>query len=424
MSRERYCKAYCAVFLAVITAVPCPASPRRRASDSSSGKAAGAASEKTETEPQHLFTVPGGSILRVSITAPFKTSTLQPGQVLKGKILKRVYAGDQEVIPDGTPVELVVDKIEKHKTGFKGTMSRVDSVRTLSGNRNFSDEVSFRSATLAIPGESRVPLNVSFVQGGYIVRLHSHKSDVELGGTSKMEIMGLVPIAGNVTTAIKGKNQWQQYRHPVLTLRLQKPARVMVRGDLAPGPVPFSGELASGTHARLLLLTPLGSEASHENDKFTMRVLEPIEQDGQAVIPEGSVLQGHVSSIERPRRMSRPGAVHLIFDKVYLGRSSAPILAASLKAPDAGPDAAASGAPQATGKRALRKTVYDKGAAMVDSEAGSDAMDVASYFTPPLASTGVGMAMYLGRHGREVSLPRFSEIEVIFNAPVKIAAQH
>ena len=424
MSRERYPHARLVVLLALMTAITCAASPRKFPSGASSGKSTRSSSENSDTEPQHSITVPGGSILRVSITAPFKTSALQPGQVLKGKVLKRVYVGDQEVIPDGTPVDLVVDKIEKHKAGFKGSVSRLDSVRTLSGNRNFSDEVGFRSAILAIPGEPPVPLNVSFVQGGYIVRLHSHKDDVELGGTSKMEIMGLVPIAGNVTTAMKGKNQWQQYRHPILTLRLQKSARVMVRGDLAPGPIPFSGELASGTHARLLMLTPLGSEASHENDKFTARVLEPIEQDGQPAIPEGSVLQGHVTKIERPRRMSRPGAVHLAFDKVYLGKSSAPILAASLQAPDAGKDAAASGTPQATEKRGLKKTVYDKGSAMVDSEAGSDAMDVASYFTPPLANTGVGMAMYMGRHGREVSLPRFSEIEIIFNAPVKIAAAH
>lgn len=421
MTRERYSDVCLVVVLALLTAIACAAAPHKSPNGPSS---TGSSSENIGSEPQHPFTVPGGSILRVSITAPFKTSALQPGQVLRGKVLKGIYVGDQEVIPDGSPIDLVVDQIEKHKAGFKGTVSRIDSVRTLSGNRNFSDEVSFRSATLAIPGEVPVPLHVSFVQGGSIVRLHSNKDDIVLGGTSKMEIMGLVPIAGNVTTAIKGRNQWQQFRHPILTLRLQKPARIMVRGDLAPGPIPFSGELASGTHARLLLLAPLGSEDSHENDKFMVRVLEPIEQDGQPTIPEGSVLQGHVTKIERPRRMSRPGAVHLSLDKVYLGRSSAPILAASLKAPDAGKDAAPPGTPQPTEKRGLKRTVSDKGSSMVNSQAGSDAMDVASYFTPPLASTGVGMALYMGRHGREVSLPRFSEIEVIFNAPVKITAQH
>ncbi len=98
------------------------------------------------------------------------------------------------------------------------------------------------------------------------------------------------------------------------------------------------------------------------------------------------------------------------------------MLAAALKAPDAGIDTGAPADPAAQ-KKGVRKTVYDKGSSMVNSEAGSDALDVASYFTPPLASTGLGLAMYMGRRGREVSLPRMSEMEIIFDAPVKIAAQ-
>ncbi len=418
MSRQQYSSRSQLIFVGLLITVACTATPRKATHVDTAAKSLSSA----DGEPRHTFTVPAGAVLRVTITAPFNTSKLQPGQVLEGKMAKPVFVGDQEVISQGVPVDVMVEQVAKPKTGIKGKISRIDSMRTLSGNRNISDEISFKAASVKIPDELPVPLNVSFVQGGYIIRLHSHKEDVELGGLSKMEIMGLVPFAGNVTTAFRGKNQWQMYRHPILTLRLQKSAKVVVRGELAPPPVSFSGELASGTHARLLLLNALGSETSKENDKFTARVLQPIEQDGQPAIPEGSVIQGHVTRIETPRRMSRAGAVHLGFDKVYLGKRSAPMLAAALQAPDAGTETGAPADPSVQ-KKSVRKTVYDKGSSMVKSEAGSDAMEVASYFTPPLASTGLGLAMYMGRRGREVSLPRMSEMEIIFDAPVKIAAQ-
>ncbi len=273
MSRQQNANRSLLIFIGLLVTVACLASPQKATHADSAAKSL----PSDDGELRHAFTVPAGAVLRVSITAPFNTSKLQPGQVLEGKMAKPVFVGDQEVISEGVPVDVMVDQVAKQRPGIKGRISRIDSVRTLSGNRNISDEISFKAASVKIPDELPVPLNVSFVQGGYIIRLHSHKQDVELGGLSKMEIMGLVPIAGNVTTAIRGKNQWQQYRHPILTLRLQKPAKVVVRGDLAQPPVPFSGELASGTHARLLLLNALGSETSKENDKFTARVLEPIE---------------------------------------------------------------------------------------------------------------------------------------------------
>lgn len=72
---------------------------------------------------------------------------------------------------------------------------------------------------------------------------------------------------------------------------------------------------ADGT-LRLSLLTPITSK-SPSGSSFLARLENSVQIQGTTVLPEGSVVEGHLETV-RARRMMRPGALRMIFDGVKL----------------------------------------------------------------------------------------------------------
>jgi len=73
-----------------------------------------------------------------------------------------------------------------------------------------------------------------------------------------------------------------------------------------------------GTIVALSMETSLSSETARVGDRFRARVKTPVVVNNQVVIPEGSYIEGHVSSVEPARRASRSGTIGVDFDRLIL----------------------------------------------------------------------------------------------------------
>lgn len=74
-------------------------------------------------------------------------------------------------------------------------------------------------------------------------------------------------------------------------------------------PGPRREDIPAGTALTLVLETPLSTETSREGERVTARVERATSEDGDVVLPGGSVLRGRVTEVDRAGRVS--GRAHL-----------------------------------------------------------------------------------------------------------------
>jgi hypothetical protein len=93
-----------------------------------------------------------------------------------------------------------------------------------------------------------------------------------------------------------------------------------------------------GTIIPLKMESHLSSRDSQTGDPFTASVIHDVELSGQGgpsvndngdrqlIIPAGSRVEGHVTTVDRAERMSRPGTIAVTFDRlVFPGGASVPL---------------------------------------------------------------------------------------------------
>jgi len=304
----------------------------------------------------------------------------------------------------------------------------VDTLRSLGLNHHNLYEVSLRAATVKLPSGAEVPMELRFIRGGEEVRLQANREgEMKVGGTTGKDLAQHAPGVSQVAKIKHGKHQVQEYRHPVAMLevaraaRLELPAQSEVeRATVQPVTIP------EGTHAEFLLLTELRASDSKRGDTFQARLVDPIFQpDGRLLVPEGSVLDGHIARLERPRRMSRAASMYLVFDRLTEPGGDSQKVAASLTAADVGKKAPVTmdsegGLHGKGGARSLAKRVA-VGAA--SQQVADEAVEIATHAVAPYASAGVGLFVLLEGHGNDVDLPQSSDLQVVFGRPLTVPGQ-
>jgi hypothetical protein len=83
-----------------------------------------------------------------------------------------------------------------------------------------------------------------------------------------------------------------------------------------PGPTSLAQVAPTEGTVRLSLLTPVTSK-SPPGSSFLARLEQPVQMEGTTVLPQGSVVEGHLETVHA-RRIMRPGALRMIFDRVKL----------------------------------------------------------------------------------------------------------
>src|ERR1700675_201191 len=147
------------------------------------GGAAPSVSQRAPAGVEYL--VPKGTFLRMTMGGPLKMSRLGSGNELDGELARPLYVVDREVLPAGSHIHLVVETVEKERVQEKkGLAERLDSARKLGLGRKYDYHVTFRSASLTLPSGSTLPLRVTFIQGGKLVRLEDKRQEAQGGGAA------------------------------------------------------------------------------------------------------------------------------------------------------------------------------------------------------------------------------------------------
>ena len=323
-------------------------------------------------------------------------SKLKPGDALTGTLARPVYHGYNQIFPAGSKVQLAVDRIERLKKAPHAD-DRPFAIR-LFAPRHQSTPV-FRSATVTRPDGTKLPLAATFLK-------FTRKMEIRQGSASKKAAPA----------------------QPALILS----------ADLAGAPPSGNAEpvtLEAGARARVILMQDLSASKSRRGDRFQAMLAEPLRQGTKVVLPAGSMFEGLITKRVPPRRLSRPGTLALSFTGLtFRGVVPAPI-SASLSAVEVDqgshmkldPEAAIhGGSPGVT--RMLIETGVAAGLAKVTDDSLqlvlelliSTATDASTAGTARIAAACVSGIFMLSRHGRDVILPKYTQMEVTLNRTVSL----
>jgi hypothetical protein len=406
--------------------------------EESSGTGKAAVPAATSAKPQ---SIPVGAILRLSLSKPVRTSKLHAGSELDGQLSRPVYVFDRMAIPAGSRVHLVVDSIEKEKAK-QDFAERLNSALTLGLDRKYLEHVKLRSATLATPSGTTYSMHLAFLDAGEVVRIETKSDEVKVGNTTGEAMAKSAPGVGKVTSIKKNKQAVEKTLHPMASLQLEEPfplagieaqlpaattpsAEAPTTAGAGNAPPEAAGRLVlpAGTHARLLLLKQLNAAEIHAGDTFEARLLEPIRNGDRLLLPEGVVFDGKVKKVIPPRRASRPASMYLGFERCVFPGGTASTVNASLTggefsgSRDLNMDPEGGMHGRGPGAKQTLKTLVE---AAVLQDAVDEAVELASHAAAPYVSLPIAFASLIGRHGQNVVLPQYSELEIVFDRPVTI----
>ena len=354
-----------------------------------------------------------------------------PGTQLEGKLARGVYWRDTEVFPKGSTVRLVVDKIESGKKSY-AVDDRPFVIHVFAPRHELVAR--FLSVNVLAPGGAEVPLRATFIALTQRAELRAE--------TAKPAAR-----AGNSTAGEGGSAPKVQQQKPVppwvLTLQVEPegttfPALAEARAGIhasAPAICPEPCTIADGTRMPLVLLAGLSAAKNHQGQTFQAVVLEPVLVGSTIAIPQGSILQGVLAKRVPPRRLYRPGSLNLLFTHVTLPNGSATAIAASpISAEvDRGThmtmDSEGRIHAQNPGKARFLldfgvtggiSKVSDDTTQLIIEAISSTATDASTAGVARFAAMGASGIFLLTRHGRDVILPPYTEMDVSLSRAVSL----
>lgn len=377
----------------------------------------------SETSPtQNTTTVPAAQgdwnfsstssmYLRVLPDPHAKLSKAKPGDIIEGKLSQGVYVGDRELIPANSRIHLTVQKLERRRRVPNDHWPWVINAFT---PRHQNSPV-FESATVTLPDGKEVRLRVQ------LISIADEKSIRQKRAAS--------PSSGSNTKAKSAKTDLG----PVLSLEAQALDQDPPAKQFAPPENPFT--LAAGTSARIVLLGSVSASRSHPGDTVQARLVEPLRDGPTIVVPAGATLVGEVVKSQHPRMLSRAGSLLLRFTSLRLPDGTASPIAASISGLHLNQrshttlDAEGNMKGDHPGKAWMLLNVgataglakaADDGLQLVIEAIVSTATDVSTAGTGRIAATAVSAIFLATRHGRDVVLPKFAEVEIVLDRPVTI----
>lgn len=184
-----------------------------------------------------------------------------------------------------------------------------------------------------------------------------------------------------------------------------------------------AAEIPQGSHALLRLVNSVTTRTAQEGDYVYMRTASPIAVDGRILVPEGSYVQGVVSSCKRSGRVSGRAELGIRIEKLTLSSGQVVQISPRLGSVDA----------EGSGQKVNKENGITQGGSQ-----GADAARVATLGGTGAAVGGmidrswtgagigagaggaVGLASVLLTRGREVELRQGSTVDVVFDRAVTV----
>lgn len=279
---------------------------------------------------------------------------------------------------------------------------------------------SFSAALIYRSDGKEVPLEVSL--------LSAARSRYVSVGSRTEKPSGVSPSRfhrkGEMTLAFEAKKSWAE--------RTLSPTSTEIANQ--------ETAIAAGTRAKVVLLEALTASTNRAGDSFQARIIEPVQAGGTVALPEGTLLEGQIAKVKRPRWLSRSGALLLTFNRVMLPGEAPGLVSASVAGAQMDADSRSridhegglhGGHPGKLwmlvnlGATSGMAKAVDDGTQLVIEALASTATDASTAGVARIAATCISGLFMITRHGRGVSLPKFTEMEIVFNRSVSLpAARH
>ena len=389
-----------------------------------------AAGERLEQENRVLEE---GTVLRLVVQGSGKDVRLRPGETHEWSLLRAVFAKDRQVIPVGSRLRMLLESAPRRDATWKAVAHCfLNGLREPEGCKR-DPNISVKSASLTLPDSTKMSLDLSLIRiartfqvgaaGGSARQTQEGRTE-EKRASARDRAIGRSGAAENQRTLILRLNQ--RIVFPELALSYAVATTKSSSGEAT---------LQTGTQIRLMLLTPLRASKNHEGDTVQARLLEPVQQDGRLVLPEGVLVEGRITHLVPPRRLQRPGSFRLsLFMVTPEGFSGTPLSASVVYAETDERDllkvdaeGTLRGGPQ--GKKAqlarlgvsfltgkIADDLFETGLKLTVASVSSGAAATAARYV----GMGTALLMFLGSRGKDVTLPQFSELDLTLTRPAAV----
>jgi hypothetical protein len=354
--------------------------------------------------------------LKIRLDSPLKVSKLKPGDEVSGKLVQDVYWGTTDVFPASSAVRLIVDRLERRRRPPNDHWPWV--IKAFTPRHELWPVFHIASATSA--DGTRVPLEVSLI---------SANKEVEIEPKPKK---GSSPTISEVVTPHKTRVELG----PLLTLIASTQTGTNVGANATPT-APVS--IPAGTQAKVILLGDISASKSHARDSFQARLVEPIFLESRVLLPEGTLFEGRILKSEAPRTLSRAGSIFLTFTSMTLPGGSGTSIAASVAGAQMSQGSHTVIDPEGhmhgdrpgkawmlinIGTTAGIAKEIDDGTQLIIEALVSTATDASTAGTARIASTCASVIYMLTRRGRDVVLPKYTQMKIVFDRPVLVSNQN
>jgi type IV secretion system protein VirB10 len=375
-------------------------------------------------DPQLDLAMQSSLYVKIQLESTVKVSALKPGNMIEGKLAQDIYSGDRELFPAGSRIRLTVDKLGRRRRVPNDHWPWVVKAFT-PRHENYP---LFQSAAVIFPDGKEVPLHVSLISINREtqIRARSKKTPAQPAPNEA------APDEARSTSVRKNQGT-------IVTLEAAIPADTSETSAPSSSEAPSAVTLGAGTAAKIILLGGVSASKSQPGDGFQARLVEPVRLNSKVVLPEGTLLAGKVVTRTPPRMLSRAGSIMLTFTDLTLpGRASIPIpMSASVTAAEIDqrshtkidPEGKLHGDRPGKAWMAINIGVTagiakeaDDTLQLIIEAVVSSATDASTAGAGRIAATCAAGLFLLTRHGRDVVLPKFTEMNIVFDRPLSLAA--
>lgn len=353
--------------------------------------------------------------LKIRLDSPINFSKLKPGDQVPGKLVQDAYRGGVDVFPASSAVRLTVDRLERRpRTPNDHWPWVVNAFRP----RHERWPV-FHIASVTNADGNQVPLEVSLI---------SANREVEIEPKLKKHLGSTTPEAVHPTKTRRDLG-------PLVTLTASTPANA--NSSVIPAAAE-SATIPSGTEAKVILLGNISASKNHAKDSFQARLVEPVFLDSKVLLPEGTLFQGTILKTQAPRTLSRSGSISLAFTNMTIPGGMGTSIEASVAGAELDRRSHTVIDPEGhmhgdrpgkawmilnVGTTAGIAKAADDGTQLVIEALVSTATDVSTAGTARIVSTCASAIFLLTRHGRDVVLPKYTQMKIVFDRPVLVSNQ-
>jgi hypothetical protein len=358
-----------------------------------------------------------------------KSAALTPGDVMEGTLVRGVYSGDRDLFPAASRVRLTIDKLERRRRTPNDHWPWIVKAFT----PRYEKYPTFRSAMILLPDGSRVPLTVSLLSFGRQVEVRSVSKKTSQAADESS------PPPGRRAKPISTSSTLIATLEATLAAGATLPAplgSLAERSSQTISSQTISSTIPAGTEAKVVLLDDVSASRSRPGESFHARLVEPVVLDSIVVLPEGALLVGKVAKRSPPRILSRAGSLSLAFTELNPQTAAAMPVVATISGVELDRRSHTKVDPEGTlrgdhpgkawmlvnaGAAGGMAKAADDGTQLVIEAIVSTATDASTAGVARIAATCVSGVFLITRHGRDVVLPKYTEMTITFDRPVTIS---